>query len=293
MIEYVTPESMKKLWAVELDILEKFKEICARHGLRYYALAGTLIGAARHKGFIPWDDDIDVAMPWPDCKRFIEIAQKELKYPYFFQCHLTERNGELSTFRMRRSDTTGCTKWEYENMGDPSYNRGAFMDVFPLFYIPQNEEVKKEQKRLVMEAWQAFRGYTALEGKANGLRNVNPEYEKYIDVYKRYSEKYTIQQIKELYFERCDMQKEPTEEVGITAYRVHDPVNVWKTEWFRETVELPFENTIVMAPKGYVELLDWRYGDWHTPVLNTAVHEMYIYDAEVPYTEKLKLNCDG
>lgn len=293
MIEYVTPESMKKLWAVELDILEKFKEICARHGLRYYALAGTLIGAARHKGFIPWDDDIDVAMPWPDCKRFIEIAQKELKYPYFFQCHLTERNGELSTFRMRRSDTTGCTKWEYENMGDPSYNRGAFMDVFPLFYIPQNEEVKKEQKRLVMEAWQAFRGYTALEGKANGLRNVNPEYEKYIDVYKRYREKYTIQQIKELYFERCDMQKEPTEEVGITAYRVHDPVNVWKTEWFRETVELPFENTIVMAPKGYVELLDWRYGDWHTPVLNTAVHEMYIYDAEVPYTEKLKLNCDG
>ena len=289
MEEYKTPEALKKLWAVELDLLSKFKEICAKYNLRYYATGGTLLGAARHKGFIPWDDDIDLTMPWQDCKVFLEVAPKVLEYPYHLQSHLTEKNGELSTFRLRRSDTTGCTKWEYENVSDPEYNRGIFIDIFPLFYVPQDQEIRQKQIESVMEAWKAFRGYTAIDGKANGLKNVNSEYAQYTDIYKKYSRKYDIQQIKELYFERCAVQEEPTEEVGILAYRVNDPVNIWKTEWFRETVELPFEDTTVTAPKYYEEWLDWRYGDWRTPVYNAAAHEMYIYDADTPYKEKLNI----
>ena len=289
MIEYQTPEAMKKVWAVELDLLRVFKQICSKYGLRYYATGGTLLGAVRHKGFIPWDDDIDVMMPWSDCKKLFEVAAKELEYPYFLQTHLTEKNGEISNFRLRRSDTTGCTRWEYENVGDPGYNKGIFIDLFPMFYVPTDPEIKAKQKELILEAWKAFRGYTALEGEADGLKNINPEYAKYIDVYKKYSEKYTIQQIKELYFERCAMQQEPTEEVGITAFRTHDPVNVWKTDWFRETVELPFEDTTITAPKCYNEWLDRRYGDWRTPVFNGAMHEMFVYDADVPYTEKLQI----
>ena len=276
---------MKKVWAVELDLLRVFKDICRKYGLRYFATGGTLLGAARHKGFIPWDDDIDVMMPWPDCKKLFEAAEIELRYPYFLQTHLTEKNGEISNFRLRRSDTTGCTKWEYENVGDTEYNKGIFIDIFPMFYVPTDPVLKAKQKEMIMETWRAFRGYTALEGKANGLINVNPEYEKYIDIYKEYRKKYTIQQIKELYFEQCDMQKEPTEEVGVTAFRVHDPVNVWKREWFRETVELPFEDTTITAPKHYIEWLDHRYGNWHVPVFNGAMHEMFVYDADVPFSQ--------
>ena len=160
MEEYKTPEALKKLWAVELDLLSKFKEICAKYNLRYYATGGTLLGAARHKGFIPWDDDIDLTMPWQDCRVFLEVAPKVLEYPYHLQSHLTEKNGELSTFRLRRSDTTGCTKWEYENVSDPEYNRGIFIDIFPLFYVPQDQEIRQKQIESVMEAWKAFRGYS-------------------------------------------------------------------------------------------------------------------------------------
>ena len=289
MEEYIVTEQTRKLWAVELDLLEQFKKLCAKHGLRYYALAGTLLGAVRHKGFIPWDDDIDVAMPWEDCQKLMEIAPREVSFPYYFQSHLTEKNGEISNFRFRRSDTTGCTRWEYENMADPEYNRGIFMDIFPLFNVPPTEEERLRQKELVMDAWKAFRGYTALEGAANGLKNVNPEYAKYIDIYKEYSKRYSVLEIKKLYFDRCAMQKEPTDQVAITAYRVNDPVNMWKSEWFRETVELPFEGTTVTAPKGYIQWLDHRYGDWRTPVYNAAGHEMFLFDADVPYTEKLGL----
>ncbi len=291
MEEYVISEQVRKLWAVELDLLEKFKDLCKKHSLRYYAIAGTLLGAVRHKGFIPWDDDIDVAMPWEDCKRMMQIAPKELSYPYFFQCYLTEKDAELHPIRLRRSDTTGCTKWEYENVTDRNYNLGVFIDIFPLFYVPQDSALKAKQKELVIDTWKAFRGYTALMGKEKGLASMNPEYAKYIEIYREYSKKYTIQQIKELYYKYCAIQQEPTEEVAVTSYRVNDPINTWKTEWFNETVELPFENTTITVPKGYIQWLDWRYGDWKVPVFNSAGHEMYMFDTDVPYKEKLSISA--
>ena len=69
---------LRKLQLVELDILKEFLRICKKHHLRYYALGGTLLGAVRHEGFIPWDDDIDVGMPRPDFRRFEKIVEKEL-----------------------------------------------------------------------------------------------------------------------------------------------------------------------------------------------------------------------
>lgn len=68
---------LRDLQLVELDILKEFLRICKKYNLRYYALGGTLLGAVRHKGFIPWDDDVDIGMPRPDFIRFGEIAKKE------------------------------------------------------------------------------------------------------------------------------------------------------------------------------------------------------------------------
>ena len=71
-------DSIEKIHKTQLEILEAFKSICKKHGLRYYAIGGTLIGVHRHKGFIPWDDDIDLGMPRPDFDKFVAL-QKE--YP--------------------------------------------------------------------------------------------------------------------------------------------------------------------------------------------------------------------
>ncbi len=88
---YTATTDIKELWAVELDLLEKFQELCRKHELRYFAIGGTLLGAVRHKGFIPWDDDIDLAMPLNDYLKLIEIEPKELKYPYFLQNYRMEK----------------------------------------------------------------------------------------------------------------------------------------------------------------------------------------------------------
>ena len=74
---YIEP-MMKRAWAAQMEMLMMIDEICERHDIAYYADWGTLLGAARHGGFIPWDDDIDIAMKREDLKRFIVYAEKEL-----------------------------------------------------------------------------------------------------------------------------------------------------------------------------------------------------------------------
>ena len=80
---FLVTECMKRYWAASLKTLEIFDEICSRHNLSYWADCGTLLGAFRHHGFIPWDDDIDLAMPRTDYNNFLKIAQKELPEGYF------------------------------------------------------------------------------------------------------------------------------------------------------------------------------------------------------------------
>ena len=74
---YYVSDSMKKVWAIELDLIRKFVEVCDKHGLRYFMDGGTLLGAVRHQGFIPWDDDADMIMPREDYNKLWYVAAEE------------------------------------------------------------------------------------------------------------------------------------------------------------------------------------------------------------------------
>ena len=275
--------NMSELWKVEVDLLEKFKQICAKHNLSYCASFGTLIGAARHKGFIPWDDDIDLFMKWTDYKRFLEIAPAECQYPYFLQCYLTEKDGEVNASKLRRSDTTGFTRWELNN-AEPEYNKGIFIDIFPLFPIPDTEEERSIQKESIMFFWKCIRGHMACRQIESG-RLPNEEYVKYIPYYKSISKTMDIIEIKNAYLNACAMVEEPTELVGTTSYRVHKPSAMWKSDLFDSFVELPFENTLIRCPEDYDKVLSKTYGDWQTPSLDGASHEMVVIDTNTPWRD--------
>jgi len=82
---YKVSSEMKKIWSIELDLARKLKEVCEKYHLRFYMQAGTLLGAVRHQGFIPWDDDMDFVMPREDFDILESIAHKEFTEPYFLQ----------------------------------------------------------------------------------------------------------------------------------------------------------------------------------------------------------------
>lgn len=124
---YVVSSKVKKVWAVELNMLKIFDVLCRKHGLQYYACYGTLLGAVRHKGFIPWDDDIDVFMMRDDYMKLLQIAPNEISEPYFFQNVYTD-SMVWGFSKIRDSRTTAI---EFPDMNE-SFHQGLFIDIFPI-----------------------------------------------------------------------------------------------------------------------------------------------------------------
>ena len=126
-------EKLRKLQLCELEILKEFVRICEKYALKYYLTVGTLLGAARHHGFIPWDDDIDVAMPRKDYDRFAEICQQELGKRYFYQSPETDPYYFLPYAKIRKN---GTTVYE-ERFRLARFHKGVFIDIFPLDFCPK------------------------------------------------------------------------------------------------------------------------------------------------------------
>lgn len=126
-VEVIGDTRIKETQALILDVLKEFQKICDEHNLRFYLIAGSLLGAVRHQGFIPWDDDIDVGMPRKDYEIFIKNAHKWLKAPLELDC--AEHNDKYLYFfaKVINSNTTIVQR---------NYVSGVYIDVFPLDGAP-------------------------------------------------------------------------------------------------------------------------------------------------------------
>lgn len=121
-------EDIKKLKEIELEIFRHFIEIYNENSLRYFVVGGTALGAVRHKGFIPWDDDIDVALPRGDYEKFLIAAQKSLPSNMFLQTYITDKNYPNPFAKLRQSDTAFIEK----STSKIKMNHGVYVDIFPL-----------------------------------------------------------------------------------------------------------------------------------------------------------------
>ena len=124
------PEILRRVQLVELEMLVELDRICRKHNIKYSLFAGTLLGAVRHKGFVPWDDDVDVVMLYDDYLKFIEIAKEELDSDkYFIRTQETDKDMNLTFTQIKRNGTV------FGRPGRDIYDthKGVFIDIMPLF----------------------------------------------------------------------------------------------------------------------------------------------------------------
>ena len=131
----------KKIWAIELDLLNELLKVCKKHNIKVCAFAGTILGAVRHQGFIPWDDDIDVALTRENYEKLLQVAPSEFKNQYFFQTIQTDPNYFFGYARLRNSLTTGII------VGNDrlDYNNGIYVDIFVLDGKVDDDALLKKQ----------------------------------------------------------------------------------------------------------------------------------------------------
>lgn len=209
---FYIPSLMKRAWAAQMELLEIVGEVCRKHHIRYFAEWGTLLGAVRHKGRIPWDDDIDICMLRRDYEKFCEVAEEELPEEcLFFDCHKTEgfeqMLGRVINSRVHVVEGEYLEKYH----GFPYV---AGIDIFWLDDIPGTNEVTN------FYIWRDNHGYRL------------------------------------------------------------------PRECYETGVLLPFENTEIMAPSGYEEILSRKYGDWRTPVRSGGLHDYPSYAKQQKFLEE-------
>lgn len=273
--DYTVSTEMKKVWAVELDLLQYLLEVCERHNLHIYAEGGTLLGAVRHKGYIPWDDDIDMIMLREDYDKLMALTD-EFKHPYFLQnvytdAHYTHRHAQI------RNCNTACWARQAKRKRE-KYNQGIFIDIFPADNMPVTPRAISRYYKKEGLARQKFRLVSRFINKL-------PE-----PIYQWCRQHTTLLSDKNCYAKYEELlRKVPFNRFGSVceiAFKHSYPF--YPTAYFDTVQYLDFEYIkmpVCGNPAGFLEL---QFGpDYMTPQQTPTEHGGLCYDTEHSYTEIL------
>lgn len=271
----------KRMWACQLNLLSEFQKVCNRHGLHFWLDSGTLLGAVRHKGYIPWDDDIDVAMFRNDYDRLVSIAKKEFKKPFIFQTAYTEKDFVRGHAQLRDSRTSAIIPVEIYK----EFNQGVFIDIFVLDGVTNDAAKVQSQKT------RAANIRKRLELLATPLQTINRN-----DWLKKaqaalYKLIYPTMKAKgRLYAKYENIFKETPadtcEFIDKNAFTM--PFRKIDKHIYDNTIYMDFEYLKLPVPRGYDKLLKIFYGDYMTPVMAPSMHGNLIIDLDTPSDIKIK-----
>lgn len=273
--DYEVTQLSKQHWAILLDLMVQFDSVCKEHGIQYAIDGGTFLGAVRHKGFIPWDNDVDVIMLRSEYNRFCQIAPTAFKFPYFWQTNVTDP-GTLRRHGQLRNSLTTCILSDEMQDGKPlfDFNQGVFLDVFILDAVPDDaDELKSFEEELQQNLsllWD-FKNYYRISGKALWMKEAQQqafeEFEKYVSRYNAKGQR-RIGNISLIPRRRESM---------LFAKEIYD-----------DLIDYDFEGFSFPGPRDYDTILTGLYGDWHKFVIGDDRHGDTILDVYSPYTEYVK-----
>lgn len=287
--EYFISKKMKKVWAVQIDLMKKVLDVCEKYNLKIFVDGGTLLGTIRHNGYIPWDDDIDLTMLRDDYNKLCKIGQAEFKDLYFFQIEETDNGSSRGHIQIRNNCSTAILKNEGYKF---EFNQGIFIDIFPLDFLP-NDEVKKRKflkklkfkkmlvnkyKELVIAKYIDTSGKVFIKKIIHFIFSLFNKFMKGKNIFEKSFEN-TVQKYN--HKKNCDY----VSSIALSPYREK---GFFKKQYFDEVIFKRFEMFEVPVPKEYEKILDELYGDWHKFQRGTSMHGDVIFDTEKCYKEYLK-----
>lgn len=262
-----------------LDLLTWFHDFCVENKITYYALGGTLLGAVRHKGFIPWDDDIDLGLPRDDYKRLIEVMRNSDGRYVLETPESGKKDFVYSYCKLYDTETTLVENTRYKT------KRGIYLDIFPLDGIGNTIDESKANFR------QIDRINNVISTKTCALNKRRKLYKNLAIIVSRCIPGFIIDWKKEIKKVNDVCESRPYNNYKYVANLLgnwHEK-EIAEREWFGTPVLLNFENIKIYAPNDYDKYLTNVYGDYMTPppVEKQKSHHDYIeLDLNKSYMEK-------
>ena len=266
---YYIPGMIKRSWANQLAVLDMIASICKKHDIKWFADCGTLLGAIRHHGYIPWDDDLDICMLHDDYDRFIKIAHEELPEEYCIQNNYSNENDCMFITRIADRDSVDISPEELEKHYGFPYISGV--DVFPLRKL-FNDEAKEEDRLKKFK-----KVADLLNDLSNGKVNMDLDsFRKKIEAVSGYSVRKDLPLENAIYriFDQIfnEASEEEAEAVALMSYWVLDKSHKYPVDLFNDVILIPFEYTEIMVPAAYEKILRIEYGNWEVPFRGGGTH---------------------
>lgn len=283
---FFVPGIIKRAWAGETKVLTEIDKVCKKHGIKWFADYGTLLGAVRHGGFIPWDDDMDICMLREDYDRFNEIAKDELPEGFYvLNVHDALDFDDMIT-RVNNESKINYTRIFLDENYQFPYPAGV--DVFAVDYIAPNEEDENIRVEMVNLIVNIIKNLKSEDGGGPEMLEMLKQVEDLCNIRFDVAEP-LIPQLAKL-ADRLFSLYTPADgctEVALMPFWVDEGTHRFRLDYYKNIVELPFENITINAPAMYDALLRDVYGDYMRLVHDGGMHNYPYFTAAEQEAEKI------
>ncbi|SCY09877.1 lipopolysaccharide cholinephosphotransferase [Lachnospiraceae bacterium XBB2008] len=261
MIE-LSAEQLRRLQLVELELLKEFDRICRKHNIKYSITGGTLLGAVRHGGFIPWDDDSDVSMLRSEYEKFVAVCDSELDpEKYYFQDIDRTPGYRWGYGKLRRKDTVFLR----EHQQHMPYEQGIFMDIFPRDSVPDSYLGER------IHSFKCFIVRKILWSAVGRFADSRSMMRTWFSILYHMTKRSATRFYHKLVLSSSDPE---TERVRALTFPIPRKGKGYLRKWYQEYTDINFEDATLMTEAGYLEWLTVEFDDYMElpPIEKRKVH---------------------